>query len=1046
MMVCQGDQSGGVELSNSAFTLLWVDSLTTEISPTGVAGIRFYSTAGGQMAVMSNTAPFGISTSGNDAPGIWVDSYVQRINSVAHFQSGETAVFSHDRITTTGANSYGIVVDAVTGISHSSENVESRGGNILVYSYGSVSTQGFDAVGIDVFNAISAGSSAAGGAAEAWGGDITINARDVRTHGDGATGIRVRQNISSNALAGSTGQGGSFFINNAGIVTTGGDGASGISATSFASVRGVDATAIGAAIRVESQDVETIGDNSAGISVLSHLMVEGYDTGEARSGEVSLASNGLISTYGDGSAGIVIAGIATANAQASVMNTARIGTMRVDNNGTIMTRGDGAHGIVIEQTAEADVGHGGGDAEAFVEAITVNSNEIRTTGNGSFGIRVETEVIADTFGTGRASTGKITVNSHNLSAAGDGSVGIFVQSSTGNNSPAGSADGGDIVVNSTGVLSAIGDGSIGISADSSGSGHNAVGGNITINILSGSVTGGSGSGAGVRMANGANNILANYGTISALSGMAIVGSAGNTTVDNYGRVIGDVNLFGGTQVFNNHATGVFETGDFVALGMGVTRNAGLLSPGGVGEIKHTTVVGGFEQTGTGRYAVDIDFANGGTDYVLVMPGSGPVSLAGLVVPNVVDAGGPVRQFLILSAADGIIDDGLDVVDTAVVDYSLTFDPGVSGVYLGAVLDFAPRGLNRNQTSIGDYINAAVAADSGLETEDLLGLRTVADLGAAYDQLSPEVYGQLQSAGLFAAEQFAGELMSCRVAGGPNAAIREGECLWARARATDRDVNSTSSNVGSNSRVGSFSAGLQVAMAADWRLGVGVGYDIVSHSTSSGATVDGERANVGAVVKYNPGPLLFAAGVAAGWGDFDTDRAIAFGGFAATASSSSTTDYVSGWLHAAYLAERGGWYVKPLVDLRVTELDFSGARETGGVGLTVAGARDTVFSVSPAIEVGTEFRFDALAIWRPFLRAGVTWRDSDEFSTVASFAGVPAGVPSFAVATGMDDVLLDVAAGVDVIDTEGVAMRVQYDGRFGAESSQNSFSLKGSVPF
>jgi hypothetical protein len=47
---------------------------------------------------------------------------------------------------------------------------------------------------------------------------------------------------------------------------------------------------------------------------------------------------------------------------------------------------------------------------------------------------------------------------------------------------------------------------------------------------------------------------------------------------------------------------------------------------------------------------------------------------------------------------------------------------------------------------------------------------------------------------------------------------------------------------------------------------------------------------------------------------------------------------------------------------------------------------------------------------------------------------------------VDDVLADVAAGIDVINAKGAVLRLQYDGRFGEETQQNSASIKGSVPF
>ena len=178
------------------------------------------------------------------------------------------------------------------------------------------------------------------------------------------------------------------------------------------------------------------------------------------------------------------------------------------------------------------------------------------------------------------------------------------------------------------------------------------------------------------------------------------------------------------------------------------------------------------------------------------------------------------------------------------------------------------------------------------------------------------------------------------------------------------------------------------------------------------------------------------------------RPISFGGFDAVAKGHSDVDYVSGQFHAAYLLNRGNWYLKPLIDVAVTDLMLGALKETGGngIGLAVQSSSNTIVTVSPAIELGTEMRFDKLSVWRPFVRAGFTWQDTDNLALSASFLDGPDGTSSFTINSKLDDVTADVGAGVDVINAAGSVMRVQYDGRFAPNTSQNSVSLKGSVPF
>lgn len=1051
MVVCEGDQSDGVEVMDAGVETLRVRSLSADIVTSDKAGIGFYSNQGGPMTLSSDSRPFSIVTTGDDAPGIFIDSYFQRFHTLSAFTSGDITVTSSDDITTTGDYSYGIVVDTVTALIHSSQSVESRGGAVHVLGGGSIVTHGANANGVDVFQAVSAG--ALNGSAQAWGGNVSATGYDIRTHGDYAAGLNVRQNVSANGSVLARATGGTLSAANGGMISTDGYNASGVTANSFVNVSGSDALATTAGVSATSDTVETFGDLSAGIVVGVDGIANGKDRAEAVAEDVVATNSGLISTHGDASIGIG-AGVGLTVQSALGDAIANSGRVEVNNDGEIVTRGADASGVLVQSEllsrADAATGH----AIATMGDTEVNSNRIETSGEASDGIRVYHFATAEAaLGTADAAVGRTTVNAHDVLVAGDYSSGILVAHFAQSMGATGVADSGDVVVNTTGEIAATGEDAAGIVVASVGLGADVVSGDVEINVLSGSVTGGSGDGIGIAVINDGSATITNHGAISALSGNAIVGALGDIAVENYGRITGNVALLMGANVFNNHATGVFETGDFVELGFGnALTNAGVLSPGGLGALQFTAVSGNFAQTATGQYAVDVDFATGASD-IIAIGNVDVASLAGSVVANPIAFGpGIQHQFHILHALGGVSDDGFTAVDTAVVDYTVSFDPNGQDVYLGAVIDFRGQVLNPNQTAVANTFTAIQAAGASGAFEPvlnaLLSVPADAHLGSIYDQLSPEIYGAQRTEAVFAAEQFSKALMSCRVAdSGAYAAIREGECLWARARATDLDVEQTRTSTGANSRVGSFSAGVQVALASDWKLGVGVGYDLVSLSSTTGASSDGERTNVGAVVKYNPGPLLLAAGVSAGWGSHDTDRRFALGGIPAV-QSKSDTDFVSGWLHAAYLLDQGGWYLKPQIDARVTEIDFGGVSGAGGgaAALAVAGARDTMVSVSPAIEVGTEFRFDSLAIWRPYLRAGVTWRDENALATQAAFVGGPAGVPGFVIATDVDDMLFDLGVGVDVIGTDGVVLSVQYDGRFAGDVSQNSFSLKGSVPF
>ncbi|WP_371199599.1 autotransporter domain-containing protein [Hyphomicrobium sp. MC1] len=372
---------------------------------------------------------------------------------------------------------------------------------------------------------------------------------------------------------------------------------------------------------------------------------------------------------------------------------------------------------------------------------------------------------------------------------------------------------------------------------------------------------------------------------------------------------------------------------------------------------------------------------------------------------------------------------------------------VSLIYLGpSALSLS--GLNRNQTAIGTAVNGALAAGVLTPVTDVLSSAAdQTEFATALDYLSPEVYNYGLVETLYGSQQFANDLMSCKVAGQDGTSIiREGQCVWVRARARFSDFDHTDANIGARATTGSFSAGAQVAIAPDWHLGFAAGYDSISLSSGS-ASSEGDRANVGGVIKYNPGPLLLAAGVTGGWGSYDTDRSIVFGDFNETAHGTNDIDYVAGQFHAAYLLQRDAFYLKPLVDVAITNISLDGMTESGGGGaaLTVAGTSDTVVSVSPGVEFGTQHISSVIGTIRPFVRAGLTWQDTDRFLLNAGFADAP-DVSPFTVSTKIDTVLADVSAGVDIINAQGAALRLQYDGHYAEDTEISSISVKGSAKF
>jgi outer membrane autotransporter protein len=157
--------------------------------------------------------------------------------------------------------------------------------------------------------------------------------------------------------------------------------------------------------------------------------------------------------------------------------------------------------------------------------------------------------------------------------------------------------------------------------------------------------------------------------------------------------------------------------------------------------------------------------------------------------------------------------------------------------------------------------------------------------------------------------------------------------------------------------------------------------------------------------------------------------------------------VAGQLRVSYLmATAGAWYFKPVVDLNVTNVDMDGFTEKGGNGaaLRVSSNDETVFSATPALEIGTQWGHPGGTLVRPYIRGGVSFYDDADFPIAASFAAAP-GVAPFTTNGNIDDVLGDVSAGLSLLGARGGVLTFSYDGRFGDTFQENSVSARASVP-
>jgi outer membrane autotransporter protein len=410
----------------------------------------------------------------------------------------------------------------------------------------------------------------------------------------------------------------------------------------------------------------------------------------------------------------------------------------------------------------------------------------------------------------------------------------------------------------------------------------------------------------------------------------------------------------------------------------------------------------------------------------------------------------LTSYTILEGMGGLTDNGLGLIASPALNAMLQFNG--NDLDLVFAIDFSTSGLNPNQRATAEYLDKVYAAGGGGVVPVLIGLLNTADLAAyknALDQLSPELYSDAEITALYSSLAFSNSLLSCKVNGSDTAAIiREGQCLWGGASAHFLDTGTTSDQIGFSETAGLFTAGAQVALDNVWRVGIGAGYQSSSLDTATGAQSNGALAQGGVSIKYNPGPRLLAGAISGGGAWYDTVRPMNFGGFVGAAEGDQRLGIVAGALRAAYVLGSPHLYYKPILDLGLTHLEFGGFTETGGGGaaLAVQGSGQTVFSLAPTLEVGSEWWMSNGTLVRPLIRAGAIWYEGADFALTASFAGAPLGIAPFTINTDIDEVMGLIGAGVDVISGTDAVLRLSYDGQLGETTQIHSVGVKGSAKF
>ncbi len=822
------------------------------------------------------------------------------------------------------------------------------------------------------------------------------------------------------------------------------------------------------------------GSDGGGVSGTLTFGGNGGHAGDA--GAVTVENHAALITKGNGSAGILAQsvggndGVATSG-NLNVFHETSDGTggdagaVDVSNSGVIVTTGDAAGAIVaLSQGVNA-------------AAVTINNTgDVVTTGDQSAGLSAQSS--------GKTSAGDVTIaNSGSVMTNGAGSNALTARSVVEEEmlfasrmapqatqsfaSPeasfflfdfvtAGGGQAGNVSVDHNGTLIAAGDGSSAIYAQSTGSTN----GNIDIAVNADSLlVGGAAGGAGVTMIDGAQNSLVNHGTITALGdtigyipaadgafwgagwidGMAMQGTTGDTAISNTGLVVGNISMGSGTSTFTNTSDGWMVAGSQIGLGGqagSLFTNAGVLSSGGVKTVQTTVIDGSFDQTETGKYLVDLDFAGGAADNLqraaaVAAPSAsgkadklevtGQANLGGHLPVNISNTGyakSGQNDYVIVHAEGGVHDDGmqLEAPNTAVATFTLGYTQYET--ILGANIDYAARGLTENGIAVGNTINAIQFDQTSPAfrplAEAIFAQPDIASLQRTYDLIDGEGTAGAQQAYFSDTNAFIGAVsQQTNLWSNPyrlgnaktdrQCTLKNNVCVeslwrgWYSGFGSDTNLQGDPYVVGSGdlkSHSKGMAAGLDYELTKDLLLGFSVGMSKanfkVNDRLTQGDIETGRTAIYGA---YRHNNLYIDGLFGVDWFNASTDRMAAIlptagnAGFSDRLQNDFSGYGINARLETGYRMDLGGVQFSPFAALQLSSFHMNGSTEsadvTGGdLALYYKGRTINSAPLSLGAQFDTRIELGGNAYFSPYVRAAWVHEFSNKRSVEAGFTAAP----------------------------------------------------------
>jgi outer membrane autotransporter protein len=256
---------------------------------------------------------------------------------------------------------------------------------------------------------------------------------------------------------------------------------------------------------------------------------------------------------------------------------------------------------------------------------------------------------------------------------------------------------------------------------------------------------------------------------------------------------------------------------------------------------------------------------------------------------------------------------------------------------------------------------------------------------------------------------------------------------------------TATQQGLDRSTGGVLFGGDAGFGDNWRLGVLGGYSHTSFdSDETASTGSAKNIHLGLYGGAEWGNIALRTGAAYTWHDVETQRAVAFPGFADRLSAGYDAGAAQAFGELGYRMETGSFRFEPFAGLAYVNLRTDGFTETGGASAltSTASTTDTAFTTL-GLHAETDFSLGSLDATS---RGTIGWRHA--FGDVTPAASLAfAGGSAFEVEglpIARDALLLE--AGLDTAVTNAASIGLSYAGQVASKAQDHSFKANLTVKF